>query len=347
MDSLNLHNTDHHPAQGGASRLSSALILLALVTVGGTFGFVQIEDWTIWKSFYFTLVTITTVGYSDEGISDTGQKFATFLLIGGVASASYAFATIVQTSVAGQLAWRSKMQKQVERLRDHIIVCGYGRMGHSVCEKLKAQGSAFVVLERDPLRFDEAVRRGYLAVEGNASEDAVLYSAGIEHASHVVAAVDSIAENIVIAMGSRDLNPSITIIARAERDEDVKKLERAGVSRVLCPFKSGGRETVDFIIRPHVADFLAQASMGESDVALADIRITQDSKLIGTTLRDYGSEHATQVSFVALQHPDGATVIPPPGCHELSAGDHLIVAGNPEQIASMKSLASEAAQLTS
>jgi voltage-gated potassium channel len=329
-----------HPDQSESNRIPNALIILCLVTLSGTIGFVYIEDeWTVWRAFYFTLVTITTVGYSDEGISETGEKFATFLLIGGVASASYAFATIVQTSVANQLAWRSKMQKRVLRLRDHTIVCGYGRMGKSVCEKLAREHRAFVVLERDPQQYEEAARRGYLAVQGTASEDAVLISAGIEHAAHVVAAVDSIAENIVIAMSSRDLNPAITIIARAEREEDVKKLERAGVSRVLCPFQSGGRETVDFIVRPHVAEFLAQASMGGSDVALADVRVADGSELIGTSLGHYGRDRADRVSFVALCRADGTTLLPPRGTHEFEAGDHLIVAGDPDQIDAMGTIA--------
>ena len=322
------------PAQNPS--VGRALALLATVTLAGTLGFVQIEGWPLWKGFYFTLVTITTVGYSDEGISEAGQKFATFLLIGGVASASYAFATLVQTSVANQLNWRSKMEKQVRRLRNHTIVCGFGRMGRSVCEKLAAQGETFVVIEREPHRFREATRLGFLAVEGNASEDAVLESAGVASATHIVAAVDSIAENIVISMGSHDQNPGIHVIARAERDEDIKKLERAGVNRVLCPFQVGGRETVDFILRPHVADFLAQATMGQSDIALADVRIAPGSPLIGTSLRDYGSRTATRISYVALNGPEGSTPqLPPPGSHVLEEGDHLIVAGDPDQIAEM------------
>lgn len=328
-------HTSPHPELGHSRRVGRALALLAVVTVTGTLGFVQIEGWSLWKGFYFTLVTITTVGYSDEGISEAGQKFATFLLIGGVASASYAFATLVQTSVASQLNWRSKMEKRVQRLKNHTIICGFGRMGRSVCEKLEAQGQPFVVVERDPHRFEEATRSGYLAVLGHASEDAVLEAARVTHATHIVAAVDSIAENIVISMGSRDLNPEIHVIARAERDEDIKKLERAGVNRVLCPFQVGGRETVDFILRPHVADFLARASVGESDVALADVRVAPGSPLIGTRLSEYGSRTATRISFVALQRVDSAPQLPPPGSHILEAGDHLIVAGDPEQIANM------------
>ncbi len=320
-------------------RLAKAMVILAAMTICGTVGFVWIEEWDLWRAFYFTLVTITTVGYGDEGISENGEKFASFLLIGGVASASYAFATIVQSSIASQFAWKSKMQREIQKLRGHTIVCGFGRMGRSICEEFSTQGHAFVVLERDALHVEQAIQQGYLAVQGTASEDSVLLEAGIDHASHIIAAVDSIADNIVIVMGARDLNASITIIARAERDGDVKKLERAGVNRVLCPFRSGGREAVDFVVRPQVADFLARASMGGGDIALADIHVAEGSELVGVTLAEYGRDRASQVSFVALHHSNGSTVIPPRGKQRLEAGDHLIVAGDPEQISTMNKLA--------
>lgn len=324
-----------------AQKLGLALVLVAIVTLAGTIGFVEIEGWDLWRSFYFTLITITTVGYGDEGLSDEGKKFATLILIGGVTSASYTFATIVSTSVATQLAWRKRMNKGIKKLRDHTIVCGFGRLGISVCEKLEARGAAFVVIERDPAHFAAAVERGYLAVQGTASEDGALLEAGLERAGHVVAAVDSFAENVVIAMEARDVNPEAVVIARAERNEDVRKLERAGVSRVLCPFKSGGRETVEYITRPRVADFLAQASMGDGGIALAEIRVREGSQLVDMTLAEYGQTRGDKISFVAHEREgeDQPVTIPPRGDTRLAIGDHLIVAGDPDQIALMTELA--------
>jgi len=323
-----VENEDSH-------KLIRALILVAVVTIGGTVGFIQIEKWDVWRAFYFTVVTITTVGYGDEGISDEGQKFATFLLIFGVASASYTFAMIIQTSVASQLEWKKRMKKAISRLKGHTIVCGFGRLGESVCEKLEERGSPFVVVERNSERFEDAVTCGYLAIEGVASENGTLMAARLEYASHVVAAVDSYAENVVIAMEARELRPDVIVIARAEREDNVRKLERAGASRVLCPFQSGGRETADFITKPHVANFLAQASVGGGGVALAEIRVEANSNLIGVKLGDYGRSRGTKISFVALERENEALMIPPRGDTVLAEGDQVIVAGDSEQIASM------------
>lgn len=323
---------------GGNQKLVRALVLVAIVTLGGTMGFVEIEGWTLWKAFYFTMVTITTVGYGDEGLSEAGQKFATLLLIGGVASASYTFAMIIQTSVASQFAWQKRMNKAISKLKDHTIVCGFGRLGESICEKLEQRGSPFVIIERDSERFSHALDKGYLAIEDVASENGSLLSAGLNYASHVVAAVDSYAENVVISMEARELRPDVIVIARAEREENVRKLERAGANRVLCPFQSGGRETADFITQPRVANFLAQTSMGDGGIVLADIRVEVGSKLVDVKLADYGSGEGDKISFVALECESGAVCIPPRGDTLLKPGDHVIVAGDAEQIAGMTEL---------
>lgn len=316
-----------------APHLSHALILMALVIASGTVGFVEVEGWDWWRALYFTLITITTVGYGDEGLSDSGKIFASVLLVGGVLSASYTFGMIVQSSVANQLAWYKRMEKRISRLKGHTIVCGFGRMGLSVCRKLSKRGTPFVVIERDPARFAQAIDMGFLAIEGCASDRDLLEGARIERATHVVAAVDNIAENILIAMESRDLAPEAFIIARAERDDDMRKLYRAGVSRVLCPFNSGGSEVADFITRPRVADFLARASMGNNGIALAEIRIPEDSRLVGRTLAELGQAEADRISFVALETGDGEVKIPPRGNCTLQANDLLIVAGDPDQVA--------------
>lgn len=315
--------------------MRTALILMSIVTLLGTVGFVEIEGWDLWRAFYFTIVTVTTVGYGDEGLSDAGKKFATLILLGGVTAASYTFATIVQNSIASQLAWRKRMNKDIQKLDGHTIVCGYGRLGQSVCGKLHQQDAPFVVIERDRSHFELAIRNGYRAIEGTASEEQVLLSAGLERAKHVVAAVDSFADNLVIALETRDANPEAIVIARAERDSDVRKLERAGVSRVLCPFRSGGHEVVDFITKPKVAEFLARANLGDDGIALAELLIRSGSPLAGRALSDVGRAEGNRVSFVALEQVDGTVILPPRGDHTLAVGDHLIVAGDDQQIAKL------------
>jgi voltage-gated potassium channel len=320
------------PDSGATPRLSLALILVASVIAAGTVGFTEVEGWGAWRAFYFTLTTITTVGYGDEGLSDKGQIVAAALLVGGVLSASYALGVIVQSSVATQLAWRRRMQKKISRLKNHTIVCGFGRMGLSVSKRLAARGVPFVVIEQDSDRLSRALELGYLTVQGNATEEEFLIAACVAHASHIVAAVDNVAENILITMESRELAPTAMIIARGERDEDIRKLKRAGVDRVLCPFKSGGGDVADYITRPKVADFLAKASMGGSGIALAEIRIEQGSGLIGQSLSEMGKSIANRISFVALESKGKPVQVPPRGDNQLGEGDLLIVAGDPDQV---------------
>lgn len=320
----------------GGTRLKRALLALAFVTAGGTAGFVHIEGWSLWDSFYFTLITITTVGYGDGGLSEAGRKFASLLLIGGVATASYAFAVIIQESVARQLAWRKRMQKRIDSLEGHTLVCGFGRMGRSICERLTDLGVTPVVMDLNTESFTEAVSLGYLAIEGSSTEDDTLQRAGIERCSHLVAAVDSIGDNIVITMSARELRPDLTIIARAERNEDVRKLKRAGADRVICPFKSGGGEVANLITQPGVAEFLDRAQVAGGNVALGELTVGNESHLIGRSLGEYGKNEGTRISFVALERTGQEVCIPPRGAEEILAGDHLIVAGDPTQIAEMK-----------
>lgn len=323
-----------------ARQLLRALLLLGLMVAGGTLGFMSIEGWTTFRAFYFTLITITTVGYGDLGLSEAGRKFAAVLLIGGVGAASYSFAMVLQTSITRQLAWKKRMQKRIVRLSNHVIVCGYGRMGRSVCERLRRRGLATVVIERDPQTFLQAVEAGHESLEGSATEDDVLRAAGIERASHLVAAMASTPENIVACMGAKELHPEITVVARAESRRDAQKLERAGADRVVSPFQSGGDETVRFIAHPEVADFLANATLGDGDVSFASILVVEGSPLVGTSLAHYGRTAGTHISFVALQRPDASTKVPPGGNETLQAGDTLIVAGDPAEIEAMRRRAS-------
>ena len=327
----------------GGTRLKRAVLALIFVIAGGTAGFVHIEDWSVWDSFYFTLVTITTVGYGDQGVSEAGRKFASLLLVGGVATASYSLAVIIQESVARQLAWRKRMQKRINKLEGHTLICGFGRMGRSITERLTSLGVDVVVLDRCPESFSAAIAQGHSAVEGSAAEDENLIRAGIERCSHVVAAVDAVGDNIVIAMSAREIQPDATIIARAEKNEDVRKLKRAGADRVICPFRSGGSEVANLITQPKVAEFLDRATVGAGDVALAELTVGNDSVLLGRTLGEYGETEGNKISFVAMEHLGEKVSIPPRGSEKIRRGDHLIVAGDPLQIAQMKSQAGTSA----
>ena len=332
-----LHHPGPTPAGGRDNgQLVRALLLLVLVVLGGTIGFARIEHWSAWDSFYFTLTTITTVGYGDQGISEPGRKFATVLMLGGVISASYAFAVVIETSLAKTLAWKKRMTKRIDRIREHAIVCGFGRMGRAVCKGLNSKGIPFVVIERGPQAFGQALDLGYAAVQGCASEDSILIEAGVERAAFVITAIDSLAENIVIAMSAKDAHPDLTVVARAESERDVLKLKRAGADRIISPYKSGGDDVVGYVVNPTVAEFLANAHLGEADVALAEVKVHAESALEGVKLADYGRSAGKHISFVALQRGHHPNKVPPGGEERLQAEDRLIVAGDPAEVAEMR-----------
>lgn len=313
-----------------------AVLVLLGVVLGGVIGLMIIEDWTFWHSLYFTLITITTVGFSDEGISEHGQRFVSLLMVGGIGSASYAFAILVQNLITSQFAWKRRMQTRIDKQSDHTIVCGFGRMGRTICQELIRAQLPFVIIESDGDSYMRACEMDYLAVEGSAAEDEVLLQAGLERAKHVIAGLDSKAENIVITLTAREYRPDITIIARAEKENEVRKLMRAGAKRVVSPFHTGGLEVANAIIRPNVSDFLARSSKAESNVALADVLVSEGSLLENTALADYGRREASRVSFVALERVGEESKIPPSGSECLRAGDLLIVAGDPQQIERMR-----------
>ncbi|MCG8591744.1 MAG: potassium channel protein [Proteobacteria bacterium] len=326
--------------QGGTrdrNPLGRAAAALALVLLSGTLGFAAIEGWSLWQSLYFTLVTITTVGYGDEGISQSGRVLAAGLLVSGIGVASYTLAAVVEQAAAWQLSWRRRMKREIDQLRDHVIVCGFGRMGRTVCDALAAEEKTFVVVESRADAFREALDAGHLAVEGSGAEDEILMQAGLDRAAHLVAATDSDTENIVIALTSRELNPAIEVIARAEQEGQIRKLRRAGANRTISPFRSGGLEIAQAILQPAVADFLARSHQSNGQLALAEIPVALDSQLAGRSLRDYGANEGSRVSFVALERGDGPPLIPPRGEEVLRGGDLLIVAGAASDIMRMRS----------
>jgi voltage-gated potassium channel len=315
--------------------LLRALLALAGVVLTGTIGLRIIEGWDLWHSFFFTLITITTVGYGDEGISQSGRVFTALLLIVGIGVASYSFAVIVQSAVTAELSWRRRMKKRIDGLRNHTIICGFGRMGRIISEQLASVQEPFVIVEQTEQGFRRAYELGYAVVEGSATEDESLLRAGIQHAKHLVAAVDSESENIVITLTARELNPDVIIVARAEHDADVAKLRRAGATRVVAPFQSGGLEIANAILRPHVGD--GQLIIGsQSGLTLTEILVDEGSYLEGLPPCEYMNTEGAHVLFIGLLRPKEELRVPPASSEPILAGDIVIVAGNPVGVARIR-----------
>ena len=309
---------------------------LLSVVITGVVGFRLIEGWSLGRSLYFTLITITTVGYGDEGISPQGRIFAVVLLLCGIGLASYTLALVVQSAVADPFTLRKRMQRRIDKMSGHVVLCGFGRMGRAIAEELTREEIGVAVLEENPEAYQRALDRGHAALLGDAGTDQLLQAAGVQRARTLVAATSSEAVNILIALSTRSLSGHVTIVARAEDDEGVRKLRLAGANRVVTPHRSGGFEVAHQIAHPGIASFLARTKMRGGDLALADLVVEPGAALEGHELGEYGRSEGTSLAFVALERGDEPLRVPPGGRECLRAGDRLILAGDPAQVDRMR-----------
>jgi voltage-gated potassium channel len=311
-------------------RVQRAAMAICAVLVFGTVGFAIIEGWSIWKSFYFTLVTITTVGYGDYGLSEGGQKFGAIILVLGVVVFTMTAGQLLRDIIELQNDWERRMQRQISHLQGHYIICGLGRLGFGLCEDLEDAGVMFVVIDNNRERCEDAARRGWITVVGDSTEEETLGDANIEHARGIACLTSSDAVNTVTTLAAHELRPDLFIISRAESDVCVRRLKRAGASRVVSPVRSGGRSIARLIAQPHLANLL-EGDADEAGVRLAEIRIDKDSPLDGHSLRDFGGNHQ-RVVVVSVRSHDGSTQHRPGVDETFSEGDVLIAASDVESL---------------
>ncbi len=271
------------------------------VTMFGTIGFLVIEkDWGVWDCLYFTLITVTTVGYSDEGLSSAGEVFAAVLLLGGIGTATYSLSVLIQIAIGYQLVWKKKMQQQIDQLRDHVVVCGFGRMGRTVCERLSAEDVSFVVVERDEEGYAAAIDRGYPALHGNATEDEILRRAGVDRCRGVVCVLNADAENVFITLNARYLNESAFIACRAETDGVVDKVRRAGATLVVSPHYSAGVNIANEILGLGKSGRTWRSYDEIAGICLDEVTISKGSPLVGQSI-DRHEESEPSIVIVSLR----------------------------------------------
>lgn len=314
-------------------------VAVVTIIVGGTLGFWAVEpDWGIWKSLYFTLITVTTVGYGDQGISPQGEVLAAFLLVIGIAAFTYSLSTIIQIAVNYKAFRRLKMQKKIEQLADHVVVCGYGRMGKSICDELAHDGLACVVIEKNPVKYQQAFDHGQLVLQGIASDDDVLLKAGIERARAIVCAVDCDAENMFITVTARELNEGIFIASRAEVESTARKMERGGASLVVLPHAMAGSSIAHSIVNPYFAKVIERKRHGPMSIQLAEVSVDEGSSLAGQSIQNFGvSEPA--IVFVAIERAACDTILRPTGQEVFCSGDVVLVAARAGDLVRMHKMA--------
>ncbi|MDJ0761909.1 MAG: potassium channel protein [Myxococcota bacterium] len=310
-----------------------AATALLVVIFGGATAFMAVEGWTFWRSFFFTLITVTTVGYHSEGLSIAGERIAAVLLIGGIGTATYAFGVIIRSAVEAQLSWRKRMEDRIDKLHDHYIICGFGRIGRTICDRLTEAGLPFVVIDGEHDAYEDARSRGFLTMRGNATEDDMLIGAGIQRAQGIVCAVNSDSDNIVITLGAREMRPDIPIFARVDEDGATRKIQRAGATHIVSPFRTGAIDIANAIVHPNLSAFLRAADSGDGSFELSEVTIANDSQMIGHTIGEARTSGEERVVIVAIKRCDGSTVIGPVDSEILEPEDVVIIAGSAKDVA--------------
>ncbi|HEX6405422.1 MAG TPA: potassium channel protein [Pseudonocardiaceae bacterium] len=311
--------------------LASGIAVLGYGLVGyRLFGFSLID------AIYLTLSALTTEGFATPvALSDGAKIFTVSLSLFGVTVFVAVLGVLAGALVDGKLVQKSRrwsMQRRITELRDHHIICAYGRVGRAAAREFEADGVPFVVIELKAELEEDLKRDGVLYLMGNSSSEAILRAAGIHRARGLVCAVDSDAENVYITLVARSLNPSISIVARASEDAAADRLYRAGANRVVSPYATSGRRMALIALRPEVVDFFDLARSGSGAVRIAELQVTDDSKLVGQTVAQVcGSATALLIRRAAgelLPNPSRDTVV--------RAGDLVVTFGEPDTLRTVR-----------
>jgi voltage-gated potassium channel len=317
-------------------RFLLTLLMPALLVALGTAGYNAIEGWSLFDSLYMTVITLTTVGYREvHPLSRAGQVFTMLLALGGIFMLFFAATSVLSAIVRGDLIeflGSRRVQRSLAEMKNHVIVCGFGRMGRLVCQQLAGQRVPFVAIDRREELFETFDCAYGVPLHGDATSDEVLDRAGVHRARALISVVASDADNLYITMSSRLLNDQLFIVARAEDERSEEKLLRAGANRVVSPYVIGGTRVADAVLRPNVVDFLELATRSEHlELNIEEARISPQSDLAGLTLAQ--SEFEKQgLIIVAIKQASGRMLFNPTKDTVLAGGDVLIMLGRRQDL---------------
>jgi voltage-gated potassium channel len=323
-----------------------ALAIPVLLVVMGTIGFRTIEGWGWLDSLYMTVTTLATVGFGEvHPLSRTARIFTIFLILGGVFTFFYSATEFIRAVVSGEIQGifgRQRMERTLSELKDHIIVCGYGRMGRLVCRQFADAGLKFVVIDRQPGLLEAFDTAHGIALQGDATSDDVLKDAGVGRARALLTLAASDADNLYITMSARLLNEKLFIVARCDSELAENKLVRAGASRVILPYVIGGQRVAQAVLRPTVMDFIELATRSEHmELQIEETEVQPGARLSGKTLRDSGIRQELGIIIVAIKKPDGSMVFNPDSAMVIAPGDLLITLGHRQQLDRLETMAAK------
>jgi len=313
------------------------LFLLFFLLASGTIGYRIIEKWSWVDCLYMTIITITTVGYREIGPLSRGGKFFTMgLILYSVIMVAYIVGYFTKFLVESEIFLffgRKKLERHIQNLKDHYIICGFGRIGSLICHELQRERKPFVVIENDREAISELISSSYLYINGDATHDETLIQAGIRRAKALVTSVETDADNLFITLTGRGLNPNLFILSRASDESTEKKLLLAGASKVVSPYKMGAQRMANIILRPTVVDFAETVFQKRGlTLQIEEFTISTTSELAGTTLKDSRMRERFGIMVVAIKRPSQNMIFNPSPAELLNPGDTIIALGEPKNL---------------
>jgi voltage-gated potassium channel len=334
------------------AHLPRRLAVIAIAILGilafGTAGFMLIEHYPPFDAFYMTLITVTTVGYGEvHPLSHAGRIFNSFVMFFGVTVMFLAVGTVTQTVIElelNQYFEKRRIKGMIDKLQDHFIVCGYGRVGRGAAEELAQAKVPFVVIDRNEDRVERVMKNGMLGVLGDATHDDVLREVGIAKAKGLVATLASDADNLFLILSAKALNARLHLSARVDEETSEEKMRRAGATSVFAPYKSTGHRMAQALIKPHVQQFMDfTASTAGPDVCIEQLSVSSRSAFADRTIGQMDAQRQLGLIVLALRRADGEMMFNPAPDQKICAGDHLIVMGQAQGLQKLEQMLAGAA----
>lgn len=313
---------------------------LGAVLMIGTLGYMAFQGWSFLDSIYMTVITVATVGFTEvHPLSPSGRIFTIFIIIGGVGALTLFLERVGRFVVEGEfqkLLWRQKVEKSIQDMRDHVVICGYGKVGREVRQEMMEARVPYVIVEKEEPVARELERENLPFIQGDATTEETLVKAGIPRARALVTALDNDADNVYVCLTARSLCPDLQIVARAADDRAIKNLTQAGATRVISPTVIGGMQMAQAILRPAVVDFIQLATRsGSLELQMEELRLKPPSPLLGKALKDSELRSRYKIIVVAILKAGGPTLYNPEPGALLEDGDTLIMLGPTDSLTAL------------